>query len=251
MSDARTPLVLLHGWGMTPRVWHDLAARLDGRFRLVTPALPGHRGRPLPHASTLDSWADSLAPDLPDGAFLCGWSLGAMVAIKLAVRHPQKVRRLVLTGATPRFVAADDWPHGLDAATVEAFVRGFAEAPAVTLRRFLSLQVQGESHRKVVQASLAAALARTADADGAADAALAEGLRVLVETDLRADLPQLRQPVLLIHGDGDALMPLQAAGWLAQALPDARLEPCRNSGHAPFLSDPAAFADQLLAFADV
>lgn len=251
MSDARKPLVLLHGWGMTPGVWDGLAARLGQRFRLIAPALPGHPGMPLPQASTLDSWADGLAPCVPDGAIVCGWSLGAMLAIRLSVRHPHKAARLVLTGASPRFIASDDWPHGLDAATVDAFVRGFADAPAVTLRRFLSLQIQGEGHRKAVQASLAAALARSAEADSAADSALAAGLRVLAETDLRAELPQLRQPVLLIHGDGDALMPLQAARWLAQALPDARLLICRNAGHAPFLSDPVAFADQLLAFADV
>lgn len=251
MNDGRAPLVLLHGWGMTPGVWDAVAAGLNRRFRIVAPALPGHLGTPLPSALTLDGWADSLAPGLPENAIVCGWSLGAMLAIKLAVRHPLKARRLVLTGATPRFITSDDWPHGLDAATVDTFIRGFSDAPAVTLRRFLSLQIQGDARRKAVQTGLSAALARAADADNATDAALADGLRVLAETDLRGDLPRVGQPVLLIHGDGDALMPPGAARWLAQALPDARLQLWRDTGHAAFLSDPAGFADQLLAFADV
>lgn len=245
-ENDRRPLVLLHGWGMSPRVWAPLRAALEARFDIHAPALPGHADAPMA-GSTLDDWADALAPSLPAGALVCGWSLGAMLAMTLALRHPSRVARLALTGATPRFVSGADWLHGLDAAVVEAFRQGYAEAPAATLRRFIGLQIQGESQRRTVQSVLADTLARRSEAD---DAALGEGLRILAEADLRAAVRELRQPCLLVHGDGDALMPPASAQWLAQTLPHARLQLCGKTGHAPFLSDPTGFAAHLAAFAD-
>lgn len=250
MRVSRPPLVLLHGWGMTPRVWDGLRDRLGAAFDIIAPALPGHLSAPLPEQAQLEAWADAVAPALPDGALICGWSLGAMLALAIAVRHPEKASRLALTGATAHFVADAGWPQGLLADTVAAFVHGFAEAPAPTLRRFLSLQTQGDSQRKQVQAALAAALARATDADADTDRRLGVGLDVLSRADLRPVLAALRQPVLLIHGEGDALMPLDAARHLAQTLPHARLQVCAGVGHAPFLSDVDGFARDLLAFAD-
>lgn len=243
-------LVLLHGWAMTPRVWDGMVAALPAGFEIHAPALPCHPGG-VAAAPTLGAWADALATTLPDDAVVCGWSLGAMLAMALAIHHPRKARRLVLTGATPRFVAGEGWEHGLQAEVVGAFRQGFADAPSATLRRFLSLQTQGDARRKAVQSALSAALARGDDADAATDTALATALGVLADADLRAELPTLRQPALLIHGDGDALMPLAGARALAASLPAAELLVCEATGHAPFVADPAAFAARLAAFADV
>lgn len=249
-ESALGKLVLLHGWAMTPRVWEGLVAALPPGFEVHAPALPCHPGG-VAATPTLEAWADALATTLPDDALVCGWSLGAMVAMALAIRHPHKVRRLVLAGATPRFVAGDGWPHGLPADVVAAFTQGFAAAPSPTLRRFLSLQTQGDARRKAVQSALSATLARGDDADAVCDTALAEGLRVLVEADLREDLPLLHQHTLLIHGDGDALMSLAGARALADSLPEAGLQVCAATGHAPFVADAAAFAARLAAFAHV
>lgn len=232
------PLVLLHGWGLDPRVWAGLREALPSRIRILAPALPGH-GDALPApAADLAAWSDALLPALPERAVLCGWSLGSLIALDLARRHPERVARLILIGATPCFVARDGetaWPHGLDAATVAAFNASFATDPAGTQRKFIALQSLGDAHRRAVAASLAAALA---DAGPDRAPGLSCGLELLANTDLRAVVPEVRQPTRLIHGAGDALMPLAAAQWLAQQLPDARLTRFDDCGHAPFLSRP-------------
>jgi pimeloyl-[acyl-carrier protein] methyl ester esterase len=56
--------------------------------------------------------------------------------------------------------------------------------------------------------------------------------------------------VRLLHGAGDALMPLAAAQWLADALPDGRLSIFDDCGHAPFLSRPRDCAVLIESFAD-
>lgn len=230
---AEPPLVLLHGWGMSPRIWNGLRICLSPRI-VATPTLPGHDGTASP-GNTLQAWSDAVLADLPPRCVLVGWSLGAMIALALAARHPGRIEQLVLFGATPKFVASSDWPHGLDTETVRGFSTGFAQDAGATLRRFLALQALGEAQRRGVMHSLNRAVAAPGEFNAAT---LADGLRVLADTDLRAIAPQVSAPTLLIHGHDDAVMPLAAAEWLAAALPATRLEVLDGAGHAPMVSQP-------------
>ncbi len=286
-AQAQEPtIVFLHGWAMTPAVWAPVIAHLPGR-RWIAPALPGHAGAPAAAGAELAHWVEPLIRALPPATILVGWSLGALLALELAHRAPQHVTGLVLVGGSARFVAddsavADGWP-GLAAETVAAFRAGFADDPHATLKRFLALQCLGEPDRRATQALLGAALtplaeARPADRPAAADqptndepaaaersatttppddapdpthaAALADGLALLAAADLRAALPGITQPSLLIHGEHDALMPIAAARRLAQALPRARLETLAGSGHALPLTRSADCARLIAEFAD-
>ncbi|MFA9438254.1 alpha/beta fold hydrolase [Uliginosibacterium sp. sgz301328] len=228
------PITLLHGWGYRPAVWDALVPHLNMEAR--APAL-------APPSDDIAEWADSIASDLAPDSTLVGWSLGAMLAMQIAAHHPERVGHLVLIGATPRFVATDAWPHGLDAATVAAFSEGFARQPARTLQRFVALQVMDDAARSAITPVLQNALA-----DPQADAeALSRGLRVLAQSDLRAMLPTRTTPTLLIHGRHDALMPVTAAQWLAERLA-ARLEIVDNAGHAPLVSNPSGVAALIRSF---
>ena len=102
-------LVLLHGWGLSSSVWKPLIAQFSDTFTLHTPDLPGHSNA-APVGPNLNAWADALLARLPDEAILVGWSLGAQLALHLAQHTPERVTKLVLIGASPRFVQADDWP---------------------------------------------------------------------------------------------------------------------------------------------
>lgn len=265
-------IVLLHGWGMTPAVWAPIESLLGERRSVALP-LPGHAGAAPAPAGEVAAWSDRLATRLPAATTLVGWSLGAMLALDLAHRAPERVARLVLIGGTARFVAddasaRDTWP-GLAPATVEAFRAGFAHDPHATLKRFLALQCLGEPDRRGVQTRLGAALSPldapeqrekdssppAAPATGEpqtnpACAALADGLTVLACTDLRATLSRIEQPCLLIHGEHDALMPVAAARAMAHALPCARLEILHGSGHALPLSRSADCARLIAEFCD-
>lgn len=233
MPSARPVLALLHGWGMNARVFDGLANLLASEFDVRSLELPGHGDRePLP-VNTLAAWADDLAQQLPDGAILLGWSLGGQVAMRAALDHPHKVARLVLLASTPKFVAADDWRGGIALPDLEAFGAALLGDPQATLMRFLSLQTRGMPGQKAMLQQLRHSVLA---APAAHPDALAGGLAILRETDLRADLPRLIQPALVLHGALDTLTPAAAGAWLAATLPTAQHVEWARAAHAPQLS---------------
>lgn len=226
------PVAFLHGWGFGAAVWSAMIDRLQGRVDAHCIDLPGYGER----TSDVD--------DLPEGTTLCAWSLGAFTALRWAAARPQRIARLVLVGATPRFLRAPDWPDAQPPELLAGFAAGLAEDPPRTLRRFAALLNQGDEQAK------AATRALTALVDNMPLAStLATGLDELRDTDLRDRIPAVRQPTLVIHGANDPLMPLAAGRWLAEHLPAGRLAVVAGAAHAPFLSQPDRCADLLKEFA--
>uniref|UniRef100_UPI0025F359E1 alpha/beta fold hydrolase n=1 Tax=Thiobacillus sp. TaxID=924 RepID=UPI0025F359E1 len=121
MQSSKPVLALVHGWGMNARVFDELAVLLAAAFEVRAFDLPGHGGRDAAADNTLQGWADDLAQQLPEGATLLGWSLGGQVAMRAALDHPHKIARLVLLASTPKFVATEDWPHGMAPADLQDF----------------------------------------------------------------------------------------------------------------------------------
>ena len=224
---------MLHGWGMNARVFDTLSARLAPEFDVHTHTLPGHGGRAVLTLNTLKSWADDLVNQLPARSTLLGWSLGGQIAMRAAIDHPDTVARLIVMSSTPRFVAADDWAHGMALSDLQTFGADLVNDPQSTLLRFLSLQTRGVAGQKALLQQLRAAFldAPLSDAD-----ALKQGLALLCMTDLRAEIPRLMQPTLVIHGGLDTLTPAAAGIWLAEHLPNARHIELARAAHAPHLS---------------
>jgi pimeloyl-[acyl-carrier protein] methyl ester esterase len=229
-------LVLLHGWGLHGGMWGPWLDRLAEGARLHVLDLPGHGRSGWPaRARDLAGFAQAVFPHLPRGAALLGWSLGGMLALELARRHPRHLRALVLVATTPKFLAGPDWEHGLPAAVLEEFTRGLAADYRRTVQNFLALQTRGDEHAGATLRLLRARLAAHGEPD---PRALAAGLAVLREADLRDALPQIALPSLVIAGQHDRLTPPEAGRGLAVALPSARFRLIERSGHAPFLSHP-------------
>lgn len=247
MPSTRPPLALVHGWGMNARVFDALAAALAPDFDVAVFDLPGHGGRAPLAANTLATWADDLAARVAPGTTLLGWSLGGQVALRAALDHPEKIGRLILLAATPRFVADADWPAGMAAPDLEAFGASLLADPQATLLRFLTLQTRGVSGQKALLQQLRDTMFRQPPAH---PAALAAGLAMLRDTDLRLAAATLAQPALVLHGALDTLTPAAAGAWLAQNLPRAQHVELDRAAHAPQLSHPDQVADAIRRFCD-
>ena len=245
MPSPEPVLSMVHGWGMNARVFDTLTKLLADDFDVRALNLPGHGGRKPLANNTLQSWADDLAQQLPEGTTLLGWSLGGQVAIRAALDYPERVSRLILLAATPKFVATDDWPHALETSSLKDFGAALLADPRATLLRFLSLQTRGMEGQKAMLQQLRQTMLV---APPPHEAALSAGLDMLLANDLREPARQLRQPALILHGALDTLSAPAAGAWLAQTLPDASHVELPRAAHAPHLSHAAEVAAEIRSF---
>lgn len=238
-------LVLVHGWGSGASVWKALAAELEPWCAVAMPDLPGYGAAPVCTPYTLEEIAGGLARNAPQRCDVVGWSLGALVALAWAQRSPQQVMRLGLIAATPCFAQRADWQHAAAPAVLARFSGELAADQAGTLKRFISLEAQGDAKAKQVARQLREACAAR---NGPDPEALAAGLRLLLATDMRGALASIAQPALVIHGDRDGVAPLAAGEHLSRGLPNARLLVLPGAAHAPFISQARTVAAALREF---
>lgn len=240
-TEVLGPALLVHGWGMAPAHWGPLRERLGESLAMNAPALPGHGGAAPQPGWRPEALADQWVEAFPD-RFWIGWSLGALVALTAALRHPERVRGLVLIGATPCFVTREGWPHGMSPAQFKTFRAQCRKDPKGTLIQFTALQMQAD--RKGLS-GLRALRAHTAEAESPDADGLQHGLDVLEETDLRERLGSIACPTLWLTGDGDSLTPPAAADWAAARQPQARSAVLAGAGHAPFITHPTTLSDHV------
>lgn len=239
-AEVRPELVLIHGWGLGEFAWEAAMPALEQRFNLRLASLPGY-DTPTVRADEQSflQTAEALAEDLPEGCILCGWSLGGLLALQMALLAPRRFRALILVGGTPCFAQRADWPHAQPPSLLDAFSAAVADDARATLQRFVALLNQGDTEARTIGRALNRQL--TGTRIPAPDTLLA-GLGWLRDVDLRHQIGNLSLPTLIVHGENDPLMPLAAAHWLAVELPNTQLASIPGAAHAPFLHDPEGFA---------
>jgi len=206
------PVVLLHG-GLTDS--RDFAGNLDGlssRFRLFRPERRAHGHTPdVDGPLTIEVMADDSAAVLRQvvggPAHLVGYSAGAMVALSVAVRHPDLVRRLVL-------VSGAFHPDGM---LVKPTSGGTPPAPL--LAAYADVSPDGAEHFPQVIAKVAAAAQQPFGVD-------------------RQILSTLTCPTLVVVADDD-IVSLSHTVELYQALPDAALAVIPHASHLLLREHPA------------
>ncbi len=239
------PLVMIHGWGMHSGVWQPLIKRLSAKYMLYLVDLPGMgNSRPV-EPYHLYNLADEVAEVIPGVSDVLGWSLGGLVAQRIALNQPDRIRRLVLVGSTPKFVSAPDWPAGVDPANFSAFAESVNHDYKAAILQFLTLQCMQSSDRRATIKQLRASFDTRPTPT---QTTLQRALHILLESDLRAEIVNIRKPTLLIHGDRDTLAPVQAALWMMQQLPTGFLRVISGAAHAPFLSHSELFIEALNQF---
>ena len=95
------PLVLLHGFTQTRQSWRRTAQALAGRYRAITPDLPGHgqAAHRTPSFDACTAYVRALAPQTP--FTLAGYSMGGRIALHAALHARPRSTRLILVGASP------------------------------------------------------------------------------------------------------------------------------------------------------
>ena len=249
-EGAGHPVLLLHGFTGTSDAWDTIGADLVARHRILVPCLPGHGGTSAsPEAMSVEATADALAALLATRdaapAHVVGYSLGARVALRLVVAHPEVVDRLVLESPSA----------GLPTEAERAARRAADEALAARIEADGIERFVDEWERNPVFAG-----ATSPDPDRVArvremrlgndPAGLAASLRHAGQGAMEPlfdRLPTIAVPTLVIAGELDAIGRPRAER-VAAMIAGARLAVVDGAGHTPHDERPEAFRRLVRAF---
>jgi pimeloyl-ACP methyl ester carboxylesterase len=229
-------LLALGGWIGSWEDWADTLAPLSAHWHTLA---YDHRGSGVTLSPVESITFDRLVDDVfavldaygVDRCVLAAMSAGATVAFGAALRQPERFSGLVIVnGAYHRDTpAADPFLQALQMAypqALEGFIQACVPEPASEHLKHWGRQILGRASQEA-----AIALYRLAGA-----------------VDLRATLPQITQPTLVLHGDADRILPLESSRWLVATLPNARLVVLPGAGHVPIMTRPQAVAQAIQDF---
>jgi pimeloyl-ACP methyl ester carboxylesterase len=239
------PLLLIMGLGATHVWWHRLTPILAARFRTI---LFDNRGvgesdmppGPYDMATMADDAVAVLDAAKVDSAHVFGASMGGMIAQEVVLRHPQRVRSLILgctaCGGRDVVPAAREIREALN-------TRG-AMTREESARKMVPYTFDAGTPRELIEEDLAVRLAANVPNDGYV--AQLEAIRAWTGTVAR--LPTIATPTLVIHGETDALVPPDNGRIIARAIPDAKLVMLPNASHIFYTDQLEPSADAILSF---
>jgi pimeloyl-ACP methyl ester carboxylesterase len=245
-TGAGEPLVLLHGLGTTQEIWGLVTEPLAQTRRVVTLDLPGFgASAPVGDGFDLNEVSDRLARALAahhvTAPFdLVGHSLGGAVALTLAARRPNLIRRLVLVA--PAGLQRRKTP--LPGALLGQGTNGLFAAR----RRLAALSDRPWGRRLLLAfaaadgATLSPSQARMmVEASGSAQR-IAAAITTIAQADLLPLLQTSQTPLGLIWGRQDRAVPVKLATEIVAQRPDTHLEVIDWTGHVPMVERPDSFA---------
>lgn len=234
-------LLFSNSLGTDLHLWDGQVAALGSRYRIVRYDTRGHgQSGVLREAATLDQLGHDLAALLDhlrlERVHLCGLSLGGMAAQWLAIHHPERVDRLVLSNSAARIGSVDTWAERI--AAVER--GGVGAVAAASLGRFFSPAFHGQQPQVVAQYD---AMLRSIDPAGYTACCAA-----LRDADLRGQVAAISAPTLVIGGSLDQSTPPEQARELANLIRTSELAILDGAAHLANVEQPDAFNSLLAHF---
>ena len=249
------PVILLHGWPLSADSWDDQAMALaDAGYRVLAYDRRGFGRSSQPwNGYDYDTLADDLAAVIQQtgaqGAVLAGFSMGGGEVARYMSRHGggSVVKVALVSSVVPFMLKTDDNPQGTPKAVFDKMTQGMKEDRAEFFGSFfedfygvgmLSSPVSDEvidwSRQMAMQASLKATLACAAS---------------FATTDFRPDLAAFKVPTLIIHGTGDKIVPIDAAGrTAAKGIAGSTLIEYEGAAHGLLVTEKDRVTRDLLDF---
>lgn len=248
------PVLFSHGWPLDADMWEYQMEYLSSRgYRTIAFDRRGFGRSSQPwEGYDYDTFADDIAGliehlDLHE-VTLVGFSMGGGDVSRYIARHGSaRVAKLALLGAvTPMFGKSADHPEGVDLSVFAGIKAGLLQDRAQFIADFSSAFYGIDKGQKVSDGVLTQTLnvALLASLKGTVDCVTA-----FSETDFRADLAKVDVPTLVIHGDGDAIVPFEITGKrAAQLIEGAELKVYAGAPHGFAVTHTQQLNEDLLAF---
>ncbi len=249
------PVVLIHGWPLSAESWKpQMAALRDAGFRAVAYDRRGFGRSDKPSGGydydTLTEDLNGLMTELDlRDATLVGFSMGGGEVARYVSKYGQeRLHSVVFASAVPPYMMkTDDHPQGpLTPGAAAKMTDDLTADRDAFFDQFTTkfFSVNDELMVTEAQRQDAIRLCRQSDQKAALKCMASFGTE-----DFRGDLPSVTVPTLVIHGDGDAIVPLEGSGALTHdAIPQSRLSVISGAPHGCNVSHADEFNASLIGF---
>jgi len=221
-----TPLVLLHGFPLDHHLWDDVVPLLEDSFDLIVPDLRG-----FGESTTVDTLytTEDLASDIAglldqvgiEKTAIAGHSMGGYVALAFARLYPEKISGLGLV-STQALADSPERKEGRYKSAADVAEKGIGGVVDGMTTKFTSDERLQEFARKSMERQQ--------------PAAYIGGLKAMAErSDSTSLLASIEYPVVIIHGDADALIPVERGQEMKDTISHAHFVKIKDAGHVPML----------------
>lgn len=241
-------IVFVHGFGTNQSVWDSQVNAFRDRFRIMrfdhvgcghsdVSAYTPKRYRSL-YSYANDMLEICTALELKKCTFVAH-SMGGMIALLASLMAPEFFHRLILVGASPRFLNDVDYEGGFSQEDIEKIYELASEDYASWAGGFAPAMIGEENPELAVYLTQTLKQIRP-------DIALSM-LRIMFESDHRSELPQVQIPVSILQSRSDAAVPVFVGQYLHRQIPGSRYREFDISGHLPHLTAPNLVIDAIEA----
>lgn len=228
--DTAAPIVFLHGSMVGGWMWTEQVAALSDAYRTIVPDLPGIGASASEEWTSFAGVAEALADEIgrrsPDGAHIVGLSLGGIVALNLAVSHPELCRSVLVSGV----------PSGTLSVPLRLLSRAMGAVYGTRLGSRMIGRLFGLPDPESMEAFVATAVATDRSAIRAISSEVAS-------RPLPDGLEHVTVPTLAVVGEKDTKPARRTVPWLAATMPNAKGAQVPGVGHQWNAEDPTLFSD--------
>lgn len=243
-------IVFAHGFGCDQNMWRLMAPAYAKRFRTVLFDHVGSGNSDLKaydraKYGILQGYADDvldIVREFGEGPVIfVGHSVGAMIGLLANLREPKRFAAQVMIGASPCYVDDGGYVGGFARADIDSMLQTL-ESNYIGWSSNMAPVIMGAPEQPELGIELTNSFCRT-DPEVAKQFA-----RVTFLSDLRAQLPELQTPTLILQCSDDFIAPMPVGEYMHRVLPRSTLSIVDNVGHCPHLSAPGSSSSAIDAF---
>jgi sigma-B regulation protein RsbQ len=244
-------MMLANGFGCDQNMWRLVTPALAEDFRIVLFDHVGS-GQAEPSAwqperyATMDGYVEDIlrichSLELNDVVFV-GHSVSAMMGVLAAIAEPERFRKLILIGPSPRYIDDAGYRGGFSESDISELLESL-ESNYLGWSAAMAPVIMGNPDRPELGQELTNSFCRT---DPQAARVFA---RTTFLSDNRADLARVMVPTLILQCSSDVIAPLEVGAYVHAQIPASTLVTLSATGHCPHLSAPAATIAAIRSFA--
>jgi sigma-B regulation protein RsbQ len=250
VGDGIDTIIFAHGFGTDQSAWHGVAEAYKNTHRLVLYDNTGS-GKTNPQYyspnryNSLHAYTEDLL-EICDvlnlhKCILVAHSVSGMIGILAGIKEPERFEKIVVVGASPRYLNDDNYVGGFEQNDLDGFYSTMETNYFAWVSGFAPMAMGNEDRPELAE-SFAASLSSIRP-DIAQSVA-----RTIFQSDHRDDIRKLKHNTLIIQSSNDIAVPQEVGQYLHDHIPNSKLLNITAKGHLPHISEPQQVIDAIQSF---